>query len=161
MSNDAGRRAFDDFARAVRAPLHRDAYRLCGDWHEAEDLVQDVLWRLYRRWSLLADHDRLSRYSRQTLLRTFVQEHRRAHRRFEVLLSPPPDGNASAPNVEERIVLRDALSRLGPRQRAVVVSRFLLDRSVGHTAARLGCTAGTVTSQTHRALTRLRAELLA
>jgi RNA polymerase sigma factor (sigma-70 family) len=54
------------------------------------------------------------------------------------------------------MTLADAMRRLGPRQRAVVILRFWADLSVEQTAAALGCSTGTVTSQTHRALLTLR-----
>ena len=56
----------------------------------------------------------------------------------------------------DRLALRDALSRLGPRQRAVVVLRFWLDMSEAATAQALNCLVGTVKSQTSRALATLR-----
>jgi len=55
-----------------------------------------------------------------------------------------------------RVALRQALHRLGPRQRAVLVARFYEDLTDEQTARLLGCSTGTVRSQTHRALARLR-----
>ena len=64
--------------------------------------------------------------------------------------SPPPDG------VECRLVLREALLRLTPRQRAVLVLRFYDDLTERETAAQMGCSVSTVKSQTRHALQRLR-----
>ena len=63
-------------------------------------------------------------------------------------------------SVEDRLVLFDALAKMPARQRAVIVLRFWEDLDVGQTAQLLGCTEGTVKSQSARGLAKLR-ELLA
>jgi RNA polymerase sigma factor (sigma-70 family) len=75
-------------------------------------------------------------------------------------MTPPPElPHETSYGFEEREVVLRALARLGPRQRAIVVLRYWEDMSVEQTAAAVGCTRGTVTSQTHRALATLRALL--
>ena len=151
--------AFDDHAQMIRPSLHREAFRLCGDWHEADDLVQVTLWRIYRRWDSLTEHERLSAYCRRALLRTYLQEHRRSRWRFEASWAQPPDSRQGDLLVDDSIVLQAAVNQLAAQQRAVITLRFMLDLSVQQTAVMLGCTSGTVTSQTHRALAKLRREL--
>lgn len=153
--------AFDNLAQMIRPALRRQAFQLCGDWHEADDLVQITLWRIYLRWDALTEHEQLAAYFRRTLLRTYLQEHRRPRWRFEASWAQPPDGIPEGPVIDECIVLRAAVSQLAARQRAVITLRFLLDLSVQQTAVMLGCTTGTVTSQTHRALATLRRDLSA
>ena len=68
----------------------------------------------------------------------------------------PESGTAADDSLTDRAALRDALSRLGPRQRAVIVLRFWLDMSEAATAQALNCSVGTVKSQTSRALATLR-----
>jgi RNA polymerase sigma factor (sigma-70 family) len=58
--------------------------------------------------------------------------------------------------VAVRLSVARALDRLGPRQRACIVLRFFEDLSESATAETLGCSIGTVRSQTFKALQRLR-----
>lgn len=64
-----------------------------------------------------------------------------------------------ATEIAERDYLLRALAALPPGQRAVVVLRYFDDLSEGETAQMLGCSVGTVKSQTARALARLRAAI--
>jgi len=83
------------------------------------------------------------------------------NRRFRVelrargLVRLPRDGGPSA---EERDAVWDAIRRLPSRQRACLVLRYYEDLSERETAGVLGCSVGTVKSQTSRALARLRKE---
>jgi RNA polymerase sigma-70 factor (sigma-E family) len=161
-----GRQSIDEdfvaYYAARGTVLHHTAYLLCGDWHLAEDLTQITFAKLYRVWHRLERHDVLDQYARQVLLRAFLDERRRPWRRE---LSTPPqspdlDGVVADPGVpDERLVLRRALLRLSKRHRAVLVLRFWADLSVEQVADVLGCSTGTVKSQTSRGLTALRASL--
>jgi RNA polymerase sigma factor (sigma-70 family) len=99
-------------------------------------------------------------YVRVAIVRTAIGWRRR---RWwgEVPSSPVPDraSGDTAAAVAGRDVLRRALLTLPPRQRAAVVLRFYEDLSEADTAAALGCSVGTVKSQTAKALARLRAQL--
>ena len=77
----------------------------------------------------------------------------------EASVADAPDraGPDLTETVDQRVGLERALASLAPRQRACVVLRFYEDRSEAETAAVLGCSVGTVKSQTHDALKRLRA----
>ena len=152
-------RSFEAYVRANRPRLHIAAYRLCHDWHEAEDLVQAVLLKLYERWGWLTQRDQLGAYCRQALLRTYVSEHRRLRWSRELIQTDPPESEGPAHRVDDRLTLVAAMKRLGPRQRSVVVLRFWEDLSIEQTAQQMECSSGTVTSQTHRALNVLRSAL--
>jgi RNA polymerase sigma factor (sigma-70 family) len=80
----------------------------------------------------------------------------RRHRRREIPVAEVPERPADDGDAPLRLLVRDALAVLPPRQRAVLVLRYLEDLSVEQTATLLGCRVGTVASQTHRALARLR-----
>ena len=151
---------FTGYAVSARPGLRREAYRLCGDWYEADDLVQETLWRIYRRWGALVRRGELASYAHRALVHVFLGERRHHRWRREVTHPrPEPQGSVSLPEIEQREVLRRALGRLGPRQRAVVVLRYCEDLSTEQVAAVLGCSTGTVASQAHRALRSLRAAL--
>jgi RNA polymerase sigma factor (sigma-70 family) len=154
---------FEDFVRAVRARLFRAAYRLCGDWYEADDLTQITLERLQARWPAMTRRRELWSYTRVTLQNVYFAEHRRARWRHEVSRPEFPDLRpvAGLPDVESSLLLRTALRRLGPGQRAVLALRFWQDLSVQATAQILACSVGNVTSQTNRALHTLRTLLAA
>jgi RNA polymerase sigma-70 factor (sigma-E family) len=139
------------------AALRRTAYLLCGDDHQADDLVQETITKLYVRWSKVSRADNVDAYAHTVLVRTFLDDKRRGW--WRVRLGPPPDRPAPAlpaSDVEERAVLRAALSQVPPRQQAVLVLRFLCDQPVGVVARTLGCSEGTVKSQTAHGLTALR-----
>lgn len=135
----------------------RTAFLIGGDWARAEDQVQTVLLRMYRRWSRI-DPASVEGYVRTALVRLAVDEVRSARRRFEVA-GPLPERAVEPPDHAALTDLRAALAGLPPRQRATLVLRYHLDLSVEDTAAALGVSTGTVKSQTARALTNLRTAL--
>lgn len=94
---------------------------------------------------------------RRVLVRENISRWRRRRWREVPGHDAPEPGAVDDPT--GRLDLRRALLALAPRQRAIVVLRFLEDRSVAETAAALGVTEGTVKSQTRDALARLRAVL--
>ena len=135
------------------------AYLLCRDRHRAEDLTQAAFLKLYLAWSRLDEHEHLGAYLRKVVVREFLTDRRRAWWRRESGVDEPPESPAVEPDREDRVVLWDLISALPPRQRAVLVLRFWQDLDVNDTAAALGCTPGTVKSQTSKALAALRARL--
>jgi RNA polymerase sigma-70 factor (sigma-E family) len=154
-----GRDDFADFVNADATRLLRVAYLLTGDREAAEDLLQDTLERVYVAWPRV---DNPFAYARTALVRRSANRWRDRLRRPEAPLAAAGDvAHDEGADAAERIAHRDqvtrALGRLGPRQRAVVVLRYLEDLSEAETAAVLGCSVGTVKSQTSRALVRLRA----
>jgi len=137
--------------------LMRTAYALAGDQHTAEDLVQSALAKTAGRWASIRGEP--EPYVRRALYREFVSGWRHRRRRPELVVPVVPD-RAAAPDpadaATDRLLLRELIATLPPRQRAVIVLRFLEDVSVDGVAEILGCTTGTVGSQTTRALAHLR-----
>jgi RNA polymerase sigma-70 factor (sigma-E family) len=140
--------------------LRRTAYLLCRDWHTADDLVSITIGKLYRHWQRIGGVEHLDAYVRRILVRTWLDEKGRPWRREEPTDALPDWSMAPVNGVVERAGLVDLLSGLPPRRRAAVVLRFYLDLSVDETAEILGCSAGTVKSQTARGLDTLRARIV-
>ncbi|WP_306215242.1 SigE family RNA polymerase sigma factor [Actinoplanes sp. RD1] len=138
------------------ATLRRWAWLLCGDQHQADDLVQETLTTVYSRWHRVAQAGNIDGYVHRILVRTFLDERRRGWWRIGLFGDRVVDTAVLDTGSEERTMLRAALDRLTPRQRAVLVLRFLCDQSVADVAHQLGCAEGTVKSQTRHALAALR-----
>ena len=150
---------FRDFVAARGQALLRTAYLLTGDRQLAEDLVQGALEKVYPRWGSIRVAAGAEAYVRRTMYRNQVS-HWRRRRVGEVLATAPPDPRDLSTTDDhgvDRVVLRDALQRLGPRQRTVVVLRYFEDLTEQQVADLLGITVGTVKSQNHKALAHLRA----
>ena len=155
MGEQADEESFHAYVSARRGALLRSAYLLTGDHHAAEDLVQAALFKTAMRWRRVAAGGDPEPYVRRVLYNEHVSAWRRRRRINEVAVSPPDSAGAGAGS-EDRLVLSAALSRLTPKQRAVLVLRYFEDLTEVQTAAVLGCSAGTVKSQTRHALERLR-----
>lgn len=149
----SGPDSFEEYVAARRAALLRTAYLLTGHREDAEDLVQTALVRVVPRWSRIADDP--EPYVRRVLVNESVSRWRRRRWR-EVHTGQVPERGEAGPDLAQREVLRAALGRLAPRQRAVVVLRFYEDLTERETAAVLGVRVGTVKSQSRDALERLR-----
>lgn len=148
---------FEAWVAARTGALARTAYLLTGDVHLAEDLVQDTLTRVADRWSSVGRHGSPDAYARTVMHHLAIDRWRRRKARpSEVLTDHHPELGGEGPDVERRLVLRDALTRLTPKQRAVLSLRFYEDLTEAQTAAVLGCSVNTVKSQARAALDRLR-----
>jgi RNA polymerase sigma-70 factor (sigma-E family) len=156
------RRSEADFAAFVagrRPHLRRIAFALCGDWHQAEDLVQTALAKLYVAWPRIHREGAEEAYARQVIVRANIDESRRPWRRETPVLEQPERSVEADTSADERSALVLALQQLPPMQRKVVVLRHWLDLTVEQTARELEISTGTVKSHTSRALAALHALL--
>jgi RNA polymerase sigma-70 factor (sigma-E family) len=158
----ADREAFDAYVRERWEPLLRTAALLTGDAHSAEDLVQESLVRAARHWHRV-DPGAVDAYVRRVMYTRSVDAWRWRRHQPDPVDTTERDGARSpsgrsdgSDDAATRLTLLDALSRLTPRQRAVLVARFYEDRTEVDTARVLGCSVSTVKSQTRHALERLR-----
>lgn len=153
----AAERDFEAFVAGSGPRLLRTAVLLVGDRQYAEDLVQVALERTARRWSRLRGVPEA--YARVVLVHLVV-DRRRLRRPQEVPLEVDVVGGCDPGElVAVRTALLQGLRQLPPRQRAVVVLRYIDGCSEAETAQALGIGVGTVKSSAHRGLERLRAEL--
>lgn len=158
---------FVDFVMARRWALLAAARLLtAGDVHAAEDLVQEALVRLYRAWPRIDRDGNPEAYARRVLVNAAIDESRRPWRRREHLAAVMPDvpgaaGSRGPEGVQpdDTTAILGALAALPTRMRAVVVLRYWLDYDVRATASVLGCSEGTVKSQSKAGLDRLRQSL--
>jgi RNA polymerase sigma-70 factor (sigma-E family) len=149
------------FVQEIAASLHRTAYLLCGDWYLADDLVQEALAKAFSHWRKVRRAENPSAYVRRIL----INESRSRWRRDQHVTVHSDAGvlDVAVADMSEPVVNRaellQALQSLSARQRATVVLRFLEGLSERETAAALGCSEGTVKSQTSRALIKLKSVL--
>ena len=159
--DDSARRAFAEFAATRAGALIRVAYVLTGDQHAAEDLLQTALTKAAAHWGGI--HTAPEAYVRQVMYREQVSSWRRRARHREATMADVPDQAAAVPDVsaETRLSLQQALLALPPGKRAVLVLRYFEDLPEAQVAGILGCSVGTVRSQTYKALIQLKAALAA
>lgn len=150
-------RDYIDYVRARISWLRRLAHRLCGNWPAADDLVQDCLVSLYRHWRKASAADSIDAYVRAMLVHAYLAEHKRSwSRRVRPAADVPGPPANPLGGAEDRVDLLAALAKLSHGQRAVLVLRYWEDLDVAQTAVALGCSTGTVKSQTSHAIAALR-----
>jgi RNA polymerase sigma-70 factor (sigma-E family) len=150
---------FTHYVTTRLGTLRRTAYLLCQDWQQADDLVQAAITRLYQHWGRAATVEHLDAYTRTVLVREFLGERRTGWARRVSLGVAMPDTAGPSPDTDTSLDVRSALAGLPARQRATLVLRFYCDLPVGETARLLGCSPGTVKSQTAKAIATLRSQL--
>ncbi|HEY5343762.1 MAG TPA: SigE family RNA polymerase sigma factor [Solirubrobacteraceae bacterium] len=158
------RAEFERFAAIHADGLLRSAYLMAGDRGEAEDLVQECLLRLARRWPRVRSMEHPGAYARRVLFNLALDDGRkRTRRRGELQAVETPHGgggeSSTVAALEARADLVQALGGLPARQRAVLVLRYFADLPETEVATILDCPRGTVKSSASRGLERLRQTL--
>lgn len=147
---------FDEFVRSRHSALLRFAYLLTGDPHGAADLVQEALEKAGVRWRRIRRQDDPEGYVRRSIV-TGHLNHGRRTRRERLVAEGPEIGRLDGEPRDE--ALWRLLATLPRQQRAVLVLRFYEDLTETDVARVLGCSLGTVKSNSSRALAKLRAVL--
>ncbi len=146
------RDAFDAFVRARLPELQRFGQALTGSPHAAADLVQDALERTLIAWPRIQSRHYPEGFVRRIMINRNISIWRK-HRR-ETLVDDFPEHGAEDAHGDD--ALHQALRNLPPRQRTVIVLRYYEDKTEAEIATAMGCSAGTVKSQTSKALAKLR-----
>jgi RNA polymerase sigma-70 factor (sigma-E family) len=150
-------RDFSVFVDANARRLQQLAWVLTGDWASAQDLVQATLEKCWPRWSRISTHPSPEGYVRQVMMSVFFRWRRRRWvGEFPHAELPERAADDVFAAVELRNAIAEALLSLPPRQRAVIALRYYEDLSEEQTAHVLGCSTGTVKSQSSRAMAKLR-----
>jgi RNA polymerase sigma-70 factor (sigma-E family) len=150
------RHDFDRFVADSSNGLLRTAYLIVGDLHEAEDLVQETLLKVARRWPKVSRMAKPAAYARRVLVNLALREGpSRSRREAELSKTDPTEMAAPATPLDGHDELHAALAALPPRQRAVLVLRYYLDLPEAEVATTLQCSLGTVKSTACRGLARL------
>ncbi len=150
---------FDSFVADGLDDLLKTAYLITWDAGEAEDLVQECLLKIARRWPRVRRMEHPRAYARRILVNLALDGARgRAQRSGELDAAPEPAQPAidALGGLDQRADLLAALAELPARQRAVLVLRYFNDLTEAQTAELLGCEPGTVKSNASRGLARLR-----
>ncbi|MFI1015922.1 SigE family RNA polymerase sigma factor [Streptomyces sp. NPDC020965] len=151
---------FMEFASGLTGHLYRSACLLTsGDTYLAEDLVQETLGRMYARWGRISEVDNPTAYARTVLVRTYLSYRRRRSSDERPVGELPDLPIVSGNDPLLRLALLEALRRLSPKDRAVVVLRYWEDRSVEETAEAMDTSPGSVRTRSTRALARMRMHL--
>jgi len=160
--DDASERDFREYVVSRRAILEREAYLLLGDVHLAQDLVQTTLAKAYVSWRRVSGSQYPDAYVRRILINT--NNSRLRKRRVREILTDTavetPDAYAVPPEGADttRVDILRALMALPKRQRTAVVLRYWADLPEAEVAAAMGCSVGTVRSQSSKALAKLRGQ---
>lgn len=151
---------YREFVQRRAAALHRTAYLMCGDWHLADDMVQEALAKAFRHWRRVCRVASPDAYVHRILINE-VNGYWRSHKKVVPFVDCEHDPVTPdlSDGVVDRADLLRALLSLPTRQRATVVLRYLAGMSERETAAVLRCSQGTVKSQTFRALHTLKNHL--
>jgi RNA polymerase sigma-70 factor (sigma-E family) len=143
---------FDEFVAARSRALLRTAYLLTHDHALAEDLLQTALTKAWFAWRRINGEP--EPYVRRILFNTYATWWRRKWNGEQPTGALPEQAVDESP--AEPADLWTAMARLPRRQRAVIVLRYFEDLTEAQAAEALGCSVGTVKSQTSRALAKLR-----
>jgi RNA polymerase sigma-70 factor (ECF subfamily) len=152
---------FDQVIREREAQVLRTAYRILGNWADAEDAAQEVFVRLHRHGLGFPNEAAFGGWLYRVTVNLCLDRLRSARPQRELPELPAKDASAEVTVIREqqKRTLMAALATLPSKERATVVLREIEGLSTPEVAAILGSTEGTVRSQVAKAFARLRAIL--
>lgn len=148
---------FEEWMSAQGPALKRAAVLMCGDEHEADDLVQETFVKVFATWARVSRMDNPAGYAQRTLTNSYLSRWRRLRRdRSKSHLFAAGETLNDFDAVDDRAALAAWLEALGTKQRAAVVWRYYCDLPIPEIATLLECRESTVRTQLTRALANLR-----
>ena len=153
----AGDDGFDAFFGAHYDRIVRVLAMGWGDVSLAEEAAQEAFARALRRWSRVRAMDRPDGWVYVTAVNVLRRTSR--PRPDEPIVGDGHWDADPADRVVTRVAIRDVVRTLSPRQRQVVVLRYLASLSTTEVAEAMGCATGTVKSTLFQALRAMRVEL--
>ncbi len=164
LAQTGDREALDQLLRGIQVRLYGFLVRMLGDSHDAEDVLQEVFLRIYRKLRWLRDPELFRPWAYRIASRAAFRHFRRrrkhqARRTREVRLStlPAPVSEQTEEDYEElRQRLPELLDRLSPASRVVIVLHYLEGLTLAEVAAVLAIPLGTVKSRLAHGLARAR-----
>lgn len=156
-TREGGAEAFASWCQLRLRRSLRLAAAILRDESAAEDAVQDALLRAWVGWPRLRDRSQLDAWLDRIIVNSCRDSLRRANRASRSTRMLRFDDEVFEPSDRRIDELRQAITRLSPEHRVVVVLRYLDDLSVTEIAQRTGRREGTVKSRLHYALRALRA----
>jgi RNA polymerase sigma-70 factor (ECF subfamily) len=154
--------AFALLAGAAVARLDAAARLILRDPELARDAVQDGFVRAWRNLPALRDPDRFDAWLRQLVVHSCIDITRRRRRRVVEVELTSINGRSTrdiTSVIADREVLHDALRRIDPEWRAIVVLHYFLGLPLPEVAATMSIPLGTAKSRLHRSLAAMRATI--
>lgn len=145
-----GETSFDDFYLREFRPMVALAAAVCGSSLLAEDLAQEAMTRIYRRWDRVSIYDKPGAFARRVTI-NLANSRRKRDAVAERGRSRLGTQHAVPPPAEPHTEVWDAVRRLPPKQRAAIALHYLEDRPVDEIADILGCASATARVHLHRA----------
>lgn len=141
-------RDFTEFYAATSRAATAAVYAMVGDWHEAQEAVQEAYARALGRWSRVSRYDDPLAWVRTVAYRIAVSRWRKARR---LVFVSPRDTDFPVPGpLEDHVALVTGLQRLPAAQREALVLHYLVDLPIAQIAAQLGVPEGTVKARLSR-----------
>lgn len=168
------RTEFEEIVRRETALVFNVAYRLCGNFHQANDITQETFFRAYRSFHKFEGRSRISTYLYRIACNVWKNSLRRnriqnftsyssgtALKQMEdIAVADNPSRDEEPARVERNRIIRKCLDSLAPADRAIIVLRDMEERSYEEIAAILNCRTGTVKSRLARARQKLSERIL-
>ena len=150
--------SFGQVLRERQAQVLRTAFRILGNWADAEDIAQEVFLRLHRHGLRFANEAALGAWIYRVTVNLCIDRSRTARPAAEIRDATSREISAETALIREQQKQRlmSALAALPVRERAAVVLREIEELSTAEVAAALGTTEGTVRTQVMKAMAKLR-----